>query len=143
MLMYIVSFKIYPFLRMKNKLFTFFINFLGKFNICGKFYTGFRLRFTLIVLKTNNLIIFLPHNFNTTKRMNGDINIGEYIYHIVKEKRYPITRFAEDIKCDRTNVYKIFQKPHIDTSLLLQISTTLDYDFFAPFSEYLAENKKL
>ncbi len=41
---------------------------------------------------------------------------------------------AKKINCDRTNVYKIFQRPSIDTELLSRISKALDYDFFLELS---------
>lgn len=41
---------------------------------------------------------------------------------------------AKKINCDRTNIYKIFQRPSIDTELLARISKALDYDFFLDLS---------
>ena len=42
---------------------------------------------------------------------------------------------ARKINCDRTNIYKIFQRPSIDTALLSRISKALDHDFFADLSD--------
>lgn len=38
--------------------------------------------------------------------------------------------FAGELSCSRTNVYKIFSKPSIDTGDLVRISRILDYNFF-------------
>lgn len=39
------------------------------------------------------------------------------------------------IHCDRTNVYKIFQKSSIDSSMLYRISCILGYDFFSEYTQ--------
>ena len=42
---------------------------------------------------------------------------------------------AKKNNCDRTNIYKIFQRPSIDTALLSRISKALEHDFFVDLSE--------
>lgn len=39
------------------------------------------------------------------------------------------------LHCDRTNVYKIFQKSSIDSSMLYRISCILGYDFFTEYTQ--------
>lgn len=41
-----------------------------------------------------------------------------------------VTWFAEQLHCDRRNVYDIFRRPTIDSQLLTQISLVLEYNFF-------------
>ena len=41
-----------------------------------------------------------------------------------------VTWFAEQLHCDRRNVYDIFKRYTIDTQLLTQISLVLEYNFF-------------
>ena len=56
------------------------------------------------------------------------------------EKRRAPSWLAKKINCDRTNIYKIFQRPSIDTELLSRISKALEHDFFLDLSE---EQKRL
>ena len=48
---------------------------------------------------------------------------------------------AEQIPCERTNIYKIFRRGSIDTKLLKRISVILEHDFFKGLSaEIFSEN---
>ena len=40
---------------------------------------------------------------------------------------------ARKLSCDRSNIYRIFQKESIDTNLLVRISVILQYDFLQVF----------
>lgn len=51
--------------------------------------------------------------------------------------------FAAKLSCDRTNVYKIFARPSIDTQLLFRISVILNRNFFAEYSLRLDEKNAL
>lgn len=48
---------------------------------------------------------------------------------------------AKQICCNRDNIYKIYQRPHIDTNLLMKISLALNIDFFQFYVEELRINK--
>lgn len=67
------------------------------------------------------------------------IHIGSLIRQKLQEQGRTVTWFAFVLHCDRTNVYKIFQKSSIDSSLLYRISCVLNYDFFAEYT-YLLKN---
>lgn len=41
-----------------------------------------------------------------------------------------MTWFANKLYCERTNVYSIFKRESIDTTLLLRISEILHHNFF-------------
>ncbi|NCA80419.1 MAG: XRE family transcriptional regulator, partial [Sphingobacteriia bacterium] len=41
-----------------------------------------------------------------------------------------VTWLARQIPCTRNNMYKIFRKSNLDTTLLQHISQILDYNFF-------------
>ena len=51
----------------------------------------------------------------------------------LRRQRRPAAWLAQEINCDRTNVYKILRKGSIDTELLCRISVALDHDFFVAF----------
>ena len=58
------------------------------------------------------------------------VHIGQLIKQTLKQKRKSVVWFAGELSCSRTNVYKIFSKPSIDTGDLVRISRILDYNFF-------------
>jgi hypothetical protein len=61
------------------------------------------------------------------------IHIGSLIRSELRRQRRPAAWLAQEICCDRTNVYKILRKGSIDTELLCRISVALSHDFFADF----------
>lgn len=62
------------------------------------------------------------------------IHIGEKIRQKVEEQGHTSVWLARELGCHRTNVYKIYDKRSIDTSVLLRISRILHYDFFQLYS---------
>jgi len=69
-------------------------------------------------------------------------HIGKLIHDTLEEKGISASWLAKQIPCDRTNMYKIFQKEIIDPRLLEIISVVLDTDFFVYHSEYVNEKRK-
>ena len=61
-------------------------------------------------------------------KKSKEIHIGERIKEIFKQKNISITRFAEQLHCDRANVYNIFRRKTIDIYLLLKISEILNHN---------------
>ena len=77
--------------------------------------------------------------------MEKDIHIGELICEKFEEERTKIKWFAQRLGYEPANVYKIFQKQHFDTELLMKISILLNYNFFIHYSDlfYLYKNSKI
>ena len=44
---------------------------------------------------------------------------------------------ARKLNCNRTNIYKIFNRSTIDTELLLKISNVLQHNFFEEYTNRL------
>lgn len=63
------------------------------------------------------------------------IFIGPIIKAELDRQERSVSWFARKIGCDRSTVYRIFQRASIDTQLLMRISTVLDHDFFADISQ--------
>ncbi len=63
------------------------------------------------------------------------VHIGTLIGNELRRQRRPAAWLAQEICCDRTNVYKILRKGSIDTELLCRISVALSHDFFAEFQK--------
>ena len=68
-------------------------------------------------------------------RCRYDDTIGSLIEKKLREQGRTVTWFATALHCDRTNVYKIFQKSSIDSSMLYRISCILGYDFFSEYTQ--------
>lgn len=71
------------------------------------------------------------------------MHIGKKIRQTLKEKGHTVVWFANELSCHRTNIYKIFDKPSIDTYDLMRISRILDYNFFDYLSNIYEKNKTL
>lgn len=65
------------------------------------------------------------------------MHIGIRIKEVLdsKSKGQTVTWFAQQLHCDRRNVYSIFSRASIDTDLLRRISIILDHDFFRDLSD--------
>lgn len=63
------------------------------------------------------------------------MTIGELIRQKLSEQRQTVVWLSQQLSCSRTNVYKIFEKDHLDTRLLMRISVILKFDFFKVLSE--------
>ena len=67
--------------------------------------------------------------------------IGLLIKEELERQERSVTWFARKLSCDRTNVYRIFQKQSIDTNLLIRISLILNRDFSAEISAIIQEKQ--
>ena len=66
-------------------------------------------------------------------------SIGDLIKEELEKQERSISWFARKLSCDRSNVYRLFQKESIDTTLLFRVSLLLKRDFFSYLSERLKE----
>ncbi len=64
--------------------------------------------------------------------------IGSVIREELEHQERSVTWFARKLSCDRSNVYRIFQKHSIDTTLLMRISVILKRNFVAELGENLS-----
>ena len=69
--------------------------------------------------------------------------IGILIKEELERQERSITWFARKLSCDRSNIYRLFQKESIDTNLLVRISILLGKDFFSDLSDYVKEKEQL
>ena len=69
--------------------------------------------------------------------------IGIMIKEELEKQERSITWFARKLSCDRSNIYRLFQKESIDTNLLVRISILLGKDFFSDLSDYVKEKEQL
>lgn len=69
--------------------------------------------------------------------------IGQLIKEELMAQERSVAWFARKLCLDRSNVYRLFQKNSIDTSLLTRILLVLNKDFFAMLSEFVQAKRKL
>lgn len=70
------------------------------------------------------------------------MHIGKLIKLQMEEQNRTVSWLAHELSYCRTNIYKIYDKKSIDTDLLLRISSILEYDFFAAYSEEFQKNNE-
>lgn len=65
------------------------------------------------------------------------MKIGQRIREVFDQmpKTCNIGWLANQLHCDRRNVYRIFERDNIDIVLLAKISRVLDHDFFKELSD--------
>lgn len=69
------------------------------------------------------------------------IHIGKHIQEEVRRQGRTVTWLAQAYGCSRVNMYKVFEKPSVDTGTLLRLSAILDYDFFSLYSNELSRKQ--
>lgn len=69
--------------------------------------------------------------------------IGQLIKDELTAQERSMAWFARKLCLDRSNVYRLFQKNSIDTSLLMRISLVLNKDFFSLLSDQVRMRRDL
>lgn len=62
--------------------------------------------------------------------MMASVHIGSIIRCEMERQERSVSWLARNLSCDRTNIYRIFQKDNIDCILLGRISRILNCNFF-------------
>ena len=96
----------------------------------------------------NEILIFagfIPYLYSLVREPvsveESGMHIGNLIKQQLEEQGRSVVWFARKLSYSRTNVYKIFEKPSIDTNLLLRISSILNYDFFKYYTNSLKDRE--
>lgn len=67
---------------------------------------------------------------------SGSLHIGHLVKSVFDASGLTISEFARRINCERTNVYKIFDRRTIDVELLVKISEILNHNFLTDVIEH-------
>lgn len=67
--------------------------------------------------------------------------IGSLIREELERQERSVSWLARKLSCDRSNIYRLFQKESIDTALLVRISRLLKRDFFSDLSDLVREKE--
>lgn len=63
------------------------------------------------------------------------MHTGKKIKEVMEQKHRSVIWVAKKINCERTNVYNIFERQDVSTSLLRQLCYILEHDFFKDLSK--------
>lgn len=67
-------------------------------------------------------------------------NIGAKVRRVMLDRNMNIAQLAEKVNRSRTNMYHIFSRTSIDSSLLADLSIALNYNFFTALSAEVEED---
>ena len=70
----------------------------------------------------------------------GELHFGNLIKEILRANRRSVAWFAVQMHCDRSNMYKMLSRNHLDSAFLLRASQVLEFDLFLFASEWMAAN---
>lgn len=68
------------------------------------------------------------------------IHIGDSIRKVLAEKDKSVSWLAQNIPCDRSNLYRMLRKQNFDLYTLLRISKLLEYNFLDDCSKSIQED---
>lgn len=67
------------------------------------------------------------------------MHIGKKIKTIMEQRNRSVIWVAKQLECERTNIYNIFARADINTRLLRQLCTILEYNFFKDLADETAK----
>ena len=69
------------------------------------------------------------------------MHIGHRIRDIARRQGRTSVWLARELGCDRTNIYRIYEKMSLDTSVLLRLSRILRHNFFSELADEVMDEK--
>ena len=64
-----------------------------------------------------------------------EFQIGKLVQERLKYEEHSVSWLARKLGCDRSNIYHIFGRDHLDSELLMRLSIVLNYNFFELYKE--------
>ena len=71
-----------------------------------------------------------------------NIHIGQCIKEQLKKDHRSVGWLSREIGCTRNHIYKIFNKPSLDSDLILRVSNAMNFNFFQYYSRAFLEKMK-
>lgn len=69
----------------------------------------------------------------------NDIHFGNMILNELRKQRYSVAWFAKEMGSDRSNMYKLLARPHLNTDFVLRAGRLLNHNFFSEASTLFLE----
>ena len=73
----------------------------------------------------------------------SEIHFGHLIKKLLREEGRSISWFAERMHSDRSNMYKMLERSHVDTQFILKASIVLKHNFFNDASLWYINHKSV
>lgn len=70
------------------------------------------------------------------------LHIGHMVKSVFDKSGLSVAEFARRIHCERTNVYKIFNRQSVDVETLVKISEALEHNFLADVMKHYGLSAK-
>lgn len=74
--------------------------------------------------------------------LSSNLHIGRLIQEQLRKDQRSVSWLAREIHCTRNNVYKVFNKPSLDSNLILKISKAMNFNFFQYYTAEFLSNMK-
>lgn len=68
------------------------------------------------------------------------LHIGHLIQEQLRKDQRSVGWLSRQIPCSRNHVYKIFNKPSLDSDMILRISNAMNFNFFQYYTAEFLEN---
>lgn len=62
------------------------------------------------------------------------MHIGKRVQEVMSEKGKTVAWLAEQLPCERSNIYNMFHRRNIGVDLLMRLSELMEHDFFQELS---------
>ena len=70
----------------------------------------------------------------------SDIHFGNMILNELREQRRSVAWFAKEMGSDRSNMYKLLDRRHLNSDFILRAGKLLNHDFFGDASKIFQES---
>ncbi len=70
----------------------------------------------------------------------NDIHFGNMILGELRKQRYSVAWFAKEMGSDRSNMYKLLERQHLNSEFILRAGKLLNHDFFGDASKIFVES---
>ena len=69
----------------------------------------------------------------------NEIHFGKMIHAELRRQRYSVAWFAKEMGSDRSNMYKLLERQHLNSEFILRAGKLLNHDFFGDASKVFLE----
>ena len=76
------------------------------------------------------------------EKHESNLHIGHLVQEQLRKDKRSVGWLSREIGCTRNHVYKIFNKPSLDSDLLLRISTSMNFNFFQYYTAEFLKSMK-
>lgn len=76
----------------------------------------------------------------TSDAAMNEIHFGKMISTELRKQRYSVAWFAKEMGSDRSNMYRLLERQHLNSEFILRAGKLLNHDFFGDASHLFLNN---